>query len=172
MVCGCAERHPAARRSRVNLVTVSILSPGARRDGAAVRDTEVNEREAPIGAATGVPSGSGAFAGRALSERSRPRGYPGRGSGYRGKRSLAEGPAAGSTVPHKRRRDKTPSAKIPPPSSRSEPGSGEAVNFGGSNSGCPLKRSVTPSAELFVCGTHPLDAPSVIRKLLLNTKAK
>src|ERR1022692_1981321 len=105
-------------------------------------------------------------------ERSRPRGYPGRGSGYRGKRSLTERPAAGSTVPHKRRRDKTPSAKIPPPSSRSEPGSGEAVNFGGSNSGCPLKRSVTPSAELFVCGTHPLDAPSVIRKLLLNTKAK
>src|ERR1035438_1283592 len=95
-----------------------------------------------------------------------------RGSDYRGKSSLPGRPAAGSTVPHKRRRDKTPNAKIPPPSSRTEPGSGEAVNCGGSKSGCPLKRGVTPSAELFVCGTHPLDAPAVIRKLLLNTKAK
>src|ERR1035437_7557487 len=35
-----------------------------------VRDIEVDERETPIGAATGVPSGSGAFAGHTLSQRS------------------------------------------------------------------------------------------------------
>ena len=33
-----------------------------------MRDTEVEERATPIGAATGVPSGSGAFAGHALSQ--------------------------------------------------------------------------------------------------------
>src|ERR1017187_6566014 len=43
--------------------TLLLLSCG-------VRDIEVDERETPIGAATGVPSGSGAFAGHTLSQRS------------------------------------------------------------------------------------------------------
>src|ERR1035437_7457362 len=47
-----------------------FASPNTKGAGLRARDTEVDERETPIGAATEVPSGSGAFAGHALSQRS------------------------------------------------------------------------------------------------------
>jgi len=67
------ERNPGVDGGQAVILRHRVSLPLTKSRAEGVRDTEVDERGTPIGAATGVPSGSGAFAGHALSRRDRPR---------------------------------------------------------------------------------------------------